>query len=116
MTPLLSVRRLTDFTASDFKAYVRGLFARHVVKSRQKKGIRLVKPFTFSVNKKGTLVLRVNRRPKWLSSDEIDGIAEATGLASNVVWLRVLRKASGIIVSTAEEQERIRAELESVPW
>ena len=114
-TPLLSIKPLCMWTPEDFKTYVRSLYFKRNGKS---KTIKLKKPFTFRLNAKGSLVLQVNREPKWLSREEVDSIAAATGLPLNDVWVKVLKKKvkNPITISTEEEQRAIKARLADIPW
>lgn len=88
--PLLSVKPLNEWTPTDYKIYIESLYAKPVKNKTALKKEK--KPFTFRLNKKGGLVLQVNRRPKWLTRDEVDGIAKATGLPLNDVWVKVLKR------------------------
>ena len=109
--PLLSGRPLSAFTPGEFKEHVRSL-----KKIPAKKVRKPDRGFNFNVNKKGTLVIRISRKPKWLSREEIDEIAAKTKIPAREVWIKVMAKKSGISVSTQAEVDRISAAQEGIPW
>jgi biotin synthase-related radical SAM superfamily protein len=111
--PLLSPKAFSDLTPAEFKQLVLSLYFKPSPKKSAKKE---VKPFTFRLNAKGTVCIRVNRTPKWLSSEEVDGIAVALKVPASEVWIKVSAKKSGIVISTEERQATIRKELASIPW
>lgn len=115
MDALLSRKPFNQYTPEDYKEYVRSLYKPRKVRPARsliKKAKKPVRPFVFSLNKKRTLLLRVNRKPKWLTREEVDSIAAATGLPLSEVWVKVLKKKTKnpIVISTQEEQDRITAE------
>jgi len=109
--PLLSPMKLKDFTAEGFKSYVRGLFRK---KAKKEKVIRLKKPkppFVISLTKKGNLSFKVNRDPKWLSAQEIEGIAKIYEKPVNEVWVLAMKKKI-VIVPTKEAGEGLKGRKE----
>lgn len=74
--PLLSGKAFEEFTPSEFKAHVISLYHKPEPKRAKPKE---KKPYTFHVNKKGTLSLRINREPKWLTAQEIESIVIGSG-------------------------------------
>jgi hypothetical protein len=109
--PLLSPMKLKDFTAEGFKNYVRGLFRK---KAKKEKVIRLKKPkppFVISLTKKGNLSFKVNRDPKWLSAQEIEGIAKIYEKPVNEVWVLAMKKKI-VIVPTKEAGEGLKGRKE----
>jgi hypothetical protein len=98
--PLLSPKAFKDFAPDEFHSYVRSLNQPREVRSRTligtKKKVPL--PYTIRITAKGSLVIRVNRKPKCLTRDEVDQIAREAKLPMNEIWLKVLNKKSGITV------------------
>lgn len=109
--PILSPRHLLEFTPAEYKAHVCSLYSKPVPKER-----KALTPYVWRLNKKGTLCLRVNRKPKWLSREEIDAIAKESKLPANEVWAKVTAKKSKIKISTAEAEELIKTAIKEIPW
>lgn len=104
--PLLSPRSLDQYTAHEYKDYVKSLYFKPPpAKSTE---IKLKLPFTWRLNAKGTLCLKVNRKPKWLSREEIDQIARESKIPASKVWLKVCAKKSGIRISSAEAETKLK--------
>ena len=93
--PLLSGKGLCDFTPSEFLQHVRSL--------KMEKTKKPSAPFTFRVNKKGSLCLRFNRLPKYLTPAEIDQIVKETGLDLITVCAKITAKKSGIEIKVEEK-------------
>lgn len=74
-TPLLSPKPLSEFGAEEFRDYVKGLYFK---REKRKVPPKKKKPYSFSVNKKGTLLLKVNRDPKALYDEELCLIGHVT--------------------------------------
>lgn len=111
MIKLLAPQGILAYSAEEFKTYVRTLYYK---KEKRAPAIRLKKqkpPFVWKITKTGKLSLRFNRSDKWLSREEIDLIAQESGLPANEVWLHVLKKK--IRISTAADEENIN---EPLPW
>jgi uncharacterized protein (DUF2141 family) len=101
--PLLSgTKAFDDMSAEEFKAHVCSLYWKPAPKASAKKETL---PFVVRRNKKGTLCIRVNRRPKWLTRDEVDGIAKSTKTPANEVWIKV-KKAKIEIVANATKEKK----------
>jgi len=100
--PLLSPCAFELFTAEAFKVYVRGLNTPRRVK-RTAAVKKTPPPFAWRVNAKGTLVITIRRKPKWLTRAEVDGIAAAAKIDSRLVWLKVMAKKSAILIMDTEE-------------
>lgn len=110
--PLLT-KPLSSFTPEDFKLYVKGLKAEPPPKK-----IRLKKqkpPFVWKMTPKTKkLSLTVNRTPKWISAQEMEDISKDSGVPLNEVF--VLLKKKEIALSSEEEQQRIKEQIEEIPW
>lgn len=113
--PLLSGKPLCQFTPAEYKAHVIALFFKREKKKRAGGG-KKAKGYAWSVTKKGSLVVRVNRNPRWLSREEIDGIARDSGKPLNEVWLKVTQNKNPILISTEAEQKQIAQILADLPW
>ena len=111
MIPLLSVKAFNEFTPAEFKAHVKLLFFK-----KEKKGaeIKVKKPFTWNRNKKGTLILRVNRKPKWITEEEFTQIAHESGEPLNLLFLMLKKKE--VEVSTQMQQDKIKLAIEQIPF
>jgi len=82
MWPLLSPKPFTEFTPQEFRDYVISLH-----KAPPKK-----RDFTVRLNKKGTIVLRINREPKFLLRSEVDEMARELGLSLQLTWSEVAKR------------------------
>lgn len=88
---MLSVKRLSEFSPEEFKNYVRSLYFKKV-KTKVKKPLV---DFRWSLTKTGKLSIRVNRRPKWLSRNEVDQIGAESGRPAEA-WIYVSAKKNKI--------------------
>lgn len=86
--PLLSGKPFAEFTPEEFKAHVVSLYHKREPRKAKKKE---PKPFTYRLNKKGTLCIRVNRDPKWLLLSEIEAMCKETEAALDVTLLKVAK-------------------------
>lgn len=114
--PLLSPKHLNSFSPEEYKAYVRSLYDKP---EKRRLGIRLKKKkpeFAWKKTPAGNISITINRRPKWLSREEIEQIVKESALPANEVWLHVLNPKKMIRVSTREEEERIMKSIEEIPW
>jgi hypothetical protein len=95
--PLLSGRSLSEFRPLEFLEYVKSLNGtqghKRLAKMKAKKS---PKEFSWSLNKKGTLLLRVRRSPKFLTRAEIAQIAAESGVPENIVFLKVKNSTAEI--------------------
>jgi len=83
--PLLSPKPFAEFTPEEYQAYIRSLY------------IEPPKPpppadFSARLNAKGNPVITVRRKPKWLTSAEVDVIACELGLPLQQVWVLLLKR------------------------
>lgn len=83
--PLLSPKALADFTPEEFYSYVKSLHIEPVKAAP-------ARDFGASVNKKGNLILRVKRKPKFLLATEVRLLAEELGWTIQATWLQVAKK------------------------
>ncbi len=83
--PLLSPKPFSEFSPEEFQEYVRSLYVEPE---------RPPPPADFSVrlNQKGTPVITVRRKPKWLTASEVQGIALDLGLPLQTLWILILRR------------------------
>lgn len=116
MNPRTLIPLLADafesYSPESFKAHVRSLFVKRGAGGAKRGTKKKPKPYVVSRTKKGGFVLKVNRKPKWLSREEVDQIALENNIPLNEIWLRVLKKKvkEPIRISTqAEEDARIAA-------
>lgn len=108
--PLLSGRPLEEFTPESFKAHVRSLFFRPPPKRSARKP---KPPFRWKLTPKGNLSVVVNRRPRWISREEIAQISRESGRPENEVWLKVLNpKAKNPVRLSSVEEEKTYVEIE----
>ena len=106
--PLLSAKPLESFSPEEFKAYVKGLYHKPEPKRAAKKP---KPPFRWKITKTGKISVVVNRRPRWISREEIAQIAKESGVPENVVWLKVLDpKAKNPVRLSSVEQEKTYVE------
>lgn len=95
MIPLLAPKAFAQFTSDEFKRYVESLYCEPV---------RVAPPadFTVRLNKKGTPVIRINRKPKFLTPAEIKVIADEISWSYQTLWLAVAKKKIEIRVPSAK--------------
>lgn len=84
--PLLSPKPFAAFSSPlEYLDYIKSLYTEPVRPPAARN-------FGASVNKKGTLVLRVKREPKFLLASEIRLLAEEIGWSLQHTWVAVARK------------------------
>jgi hypothetical protein len=96
--PLLSGRKFSEFSPSEFKAHVHGLFYKPVPKKKAPAKKKPLLPIVWRINKQGTLVLKINRKPKHITPEEITQLAKDSGIEERLIWIKVGAKKSGIEV------------------
>lgn len=113
--PLLSVRPFVDFTPSEYKIYVSGLFRQRVKKKTQakKKRLRDLK-VSAKLTKKGKLSITTRRSPKYVTEDEMREIARQTGRGQNEIFITITEK--DFIVCEHERAEEIQIDLTAMPF
>lgn len=103
--PLLSSRKFSEFSPAEFKSHVHGLFYKPVPRKAPPKKKKPLEPIVWRLNKKGTLVLKINRKPKWISPEEIKKLSVDSGIEESLIWTKVGAKKSGIEVKSADLSE-----------
>lgn len=113
--PLLSPRRLSDFSPEEFKTYIKSLYAKRAPKQgKAKKKTMREKPITTKITKKGKLSITTRREVKYATEEESRAIEKTTGRGANEVFIAL--RAAGFITATHEEAERIKGELDGLPF
>lgn len=97
--PILAPKAFADFTDGDYHAYVKSLYQAPPAKP-------VPKVFSASVNKKGSLTLRVTREPKFLLAKEVDAMADELGWSRQDLWLAVLKRKIEIRVPERKAKRR----------
>lgn len=85
MIPLLSKKALAEYTPEEYKAYIESLY-------QEPERAAPPKEVSASLNKKGTLTIRINRDPKYITSKEVDALAEELSWTKQKTWLEVRRR------------------------
>ncbi len=82
---LLSPQPFGAYSPLTYHSYVRSLY---------REPPKAVPPadYTVTVNKKGTPVIRINRKPKFLWAEEVRVIAQALGWTEQRTWTHCLKK------------------------
>lgn len=113
--PYLSPKAFDEYAPEEYRGYVKSLYRKRSARRTPSVKLKKVKPpFVAKLGKRGPLIT-VNRKPKWLSREEIDSIAKDLGLPLNEVWLCVLKKRKDPIrVSTKEDEDRIAQSLKEL--
>jgi len=84
--PLLAPKSIYDYDPAEYMAYVESLYRDH----RKPKVIK--REFLASKTKKGTVVIRISRKPKWITRDEIDILAAELAMPKSDMFLLVLKR------------------------
>ncbi len=92
MIPFLSPRAFADFTPDTFMLYIKSLYIAPPVKAP---------PAEYSVrlNAKGNPVITIRRKPKYVTSAEVNAIAADLGQPLQSVWMILLKRKIEIRVS-----------------
>lgn len=85
LIPLLSVKSLDEFTPQAYYDYIKSLYIEPEVSAPPA-------DFRVSVNKKGTPIIRINRKPKFLTQAEVFVIARDLGWKYQTLWMHLLKK------------------------
>lgn len=78
-------------TPESWRTYVEGLYDETAGKKGRKKKAT-PKPFTVSRNKKGSIIFRVKRDPKWVLESELEDAGNILGLEPKEVRLLVEKR------------------------
>jgi len=86
--PLISPKPFSEYEAKEYRDYVRSLYR----EPKNKEG-KVIHDVSFRINDKGTYIVTIrNRKPKWISKEEINILAKGAGVPQNKVWQRVREK------------------------
>lgn len=119
MTELLvAPKHISSFTPEEYRDYVKGQRTLYLAEQEAKKERRrlatvkkptaLIEGINFRVNAKGTPILTVRRKPKWISPGEIELLAQANGTKLNWMWL--FCRAKGLHIGKGPSPEN------ELPW
>ncbi len=99
MIPLLSPKAFADYSPEEYLTYVRSLYV------EPPKPAPLAE-YAVRLNAKGTPVITVRRKPKHLTSAEVQSIAEELGLSLQFCWLMILKKKISIKVPDCRSKRK----------
>lgn len=85
MIPLLSPKTFVLYSPQEYHTYIKSLY-------REPPKPPPPADYTVWTNAKGTPVIRINRKPKFLTSAEVTAIAADLGRTLQDTWLLVLKK------------------------
>lgn len=104
--PLISSKPLVDFLPAEYQQFVKDM---KIIKVKEE-------PVwcSFRVNNKGTPILTIRRKPKWILKSEIESLAKEHKF--DVAALYILAKSKCPIYDTKEQAETITEEIEEIPW
>lgn len=110
---LLSGSPIEDFEPEAYHSYVRSLYYKRAPKKATKKRLRdyVVKA---KILKKGKVSVTTNRNPKYITEEEFEGIQKELGRGANEVFIAL--KEREISILSHEEAERIKSEIEAIPF
>lgn len=113
--PLLSGKSFDEFNPQSFKEHVRSLFLKRETRAKGSAAAKAKpKEVSFRFNRKGTLILRVNRNPQWISVEELAQLGKDSGKPENELFL--LLKKRKIRISTAAAENQIRVNMDLPAW
>lgn len=104
--PLLAPKHISQFTPADYKSYIVGLWIDPAT-TKKAKAKAPAKPFTYAVNKLGSLVVRCKRDPKVVSREELDEFALAMDLTALLAWA-ALRTRKIKVVKALPKQKTVK--------
>lgn len=110
--PLLSGKAIDYFSPEEFKAHVRALKIEPPPKKIRE--IKIRPPFVIGKTPKGKLSLKINRKPKWLSEEEMKQISRDSGEPLSELFLKMKRQK--IRISTLDDETKIKLEIDSIPF
>jgi hypothetical protein len=97
--PMLAPKGFADFSSSEFHEYVKSLYVAPPKKAAPKE-------VSAKLNKKGTLTLKINREPKFLHMNEIEGLAAEVGWSHQNFWLAILKRKIEIKLPARKPKKR----------
>ena len=101
--PLLSPKPFGEYSPEEFRQHVKGL--NYVKPKRVSTSKRKVVPeVSWKRNLKGTLVIRVKRKPQVITQSEFDSLAKESGEPMNELWLRLAKRKIKVDKTTGERK------------
>lgn len=85
LPPLRSPRPYVEFSPAEWKAYVSSLYREPIRAAAPKE-------FTASLNKKGFLTVRINRKEKFLMLQEVYELSRDIGWPLQKTWLALIKR------------------------
>lgn len=89
--PLLSPKPFADYTPEEYQAYVTSLHKLPVPKKSAKKKA-VPKDVTVRLNAKGTPVITIKRKPKYVTHAEADALAAELKWTRQALWAHLRKK------------------------
>ncbi len=113
--PLLAPKALSEFSPSGFKLYITGLYFKREPKKAapKKKKLRELK-VTARILKSGLVSLTTRREPKYVTAEEIAEVCKKTERQENEIFISLT--GQGFIVTTHEDAQRIRGDVDAIPF
>lgn len=112
--PLLSPKSLEEYSAEEFHLHVISLYHK---KPKKTSTIRLKKqkpPVVWKLTPKGKVTIKINRKMKYITPEEILVVEKESGRPANEVFLAVKRLK--IQVMTEDEAAQAAKTIEELPW
>ncbi len=89
--PLISLKPFTEFSASEYREYVKGL-------EQEWRPLKVApKDVLISQTKKGSWVVRVRRDPKHVLRTEIDELLVVTGLSEREMFVLLAKRKVPVV-------------------
>lgn len=85
MIPLISPKPFSEYSPEEYLTYIKSLY-------REPERAAPPADYSVHVNKKGTPVIRINRKPKFLTSAEVSLIAEEISWTLQDLWMLIAKK------------------------
>lgn len=84
--PLLAPKHISQFNEQEYKDYIISLYI------DPKADKPKPKEYSASRTKKGSIVIRINRKPKWITRPEIVELAKSLEIPQSEMFLLVLKR------------------------
>jgi len=84
--PLLAPKHISQFEAQEYKDYIISLY----IDPKADKPVK--REFNASKTKKGSIVIRINRKPKWITRSEINILAKELNMPKSEMFLLVCKR------------------------
>lgn len=117
MNVLISSKRMDEFEAEEYLAYVKSMYALRI-KGRPKKAVSTVPGLNVVKNKKGTLSIRRSnklRTFKYVTREELVLLAKSCTVSQSELW-NAFKKKDFLITETRMEAELLHADINSLPF